>query len=574
MTTVVLNTVTRKVEVFSSARDVHARAEIADHKAAANPHPQYLADADLAEVALSGDASDLASGTVPDARMPNWTGYNLASRTALEAANVPAAIVGLRLLGHATVGDGAGARYKRVTSEPAHPHKIQSADGAWWEEIFAVDVTVNIPSEYATLQEAIDRLSKQPVRRGARIILNIESGHAPASGIQVVDGDYGRFWVQSADAEVSLDTTWPDSESFIYGNNARLPVLDCLINAGSKGLVGIWANNASSVHVTSGSGIKNWGNAASGLTHAGQAIRVAHGSTAALGETVFSGAGSHGIRGTQGVTIFASAADISNAGGHALMLSRGTVFHGHDMNLSGAGEAAIRAARSYASVRGSHCQNAGTYGIWAFEGSIVAARGANCSGAGIDGVHCFQGGAYVDIDAGTVSSCTGRGILATDGSTVVATGATINENGTTGISANDGSKVACVGATISENVGRALWITDGASINARDVVIDATGSGGTNTVEVARGGYACLTNATITNSPGHGVNFADGARGDLTSASITGSTTKDIVVEDGSIVSARNCTTSTSGTSGNHPDSADVAPTTFNAISSRGILFA
>jgi hypothetical protein len=41
MTTVVLNTVTRKVEVFSSARDVQARAEIADHKAAADPHPQY-----------------------------------------------------------------------------------------------------------------------------------------------------------------------------------------------------------------------------------------------------------------------------------------------------------------------------------------------------------------------------------------------------------------------------------------------------------------------------------------------------------------------------------------------------
>lgn len=411
MTTVVLNTVTRKVEVFSSARDVQARAEIADHKAAADPHPQYLADADIADVALSGDASDLTAGTVPDARMPNWTGYNLASRTALEAANVPAAIDVLSLLGHATVGDGGGAHYKRTASQPVHPNKIQSADGAWWEEMFAVDVTVNIPSEFATLQDAIDRLSKQPVRRGARIILNIESGHAPASGIQVADGDYGRFWIQSVDAEVSLDASWPNSESFVYGNNARLPVLDCVINAGSKGLVGIWANNASNAYVTSSSGIKNWGNAASGLTNAGQAVRVAHGSTAALGGSIFSGAGSHGIRATQGVTVFATTADFSNAGGHALMLSRGTIFHGHDMNLSGAGEAAVRAGRSYASVRGSNCQNAGTYGIWAFEGSIVAARGANCSGAGIDGVHCFQGGAYVDIDAGTVSNCIGRGIL-------------------------------------------------------------------------------------------------------------------------------------------------------------------
>lgn len=133
MTTVVLNTVTRKVEVFSSARDVQARTEIADHKAAVDPHPQYLADADIAEVALSGDAGDLTAGTVPDARMPNWTGYSRASRTALEAANVPAAVDGLRLLGHTAPGDGGGARYKRVASEPGHPGKIQSADGSWWE---------------------------------------------------------------------------------------------------------------------------------------------------------------------------------------------------------------------------------------------------------------------------------------------------------------------------------------------------------------------------------------------------------------------------------------------------------
>lgn len=59
MTTVVLNTTTRKVEVFSSARDVQARADIADHQAAANPHPQYLGQADAADVATSGNAADV-----------------------------------------------------------------------------------------------------------------------------------------------------------------------------------------------------------------------------------------------------------------------------------------------------------------------------------------------------------------------------------------------------------------------------------------------------------------------------------------------------------------------------------
>lgn len=85
MTTVVLNTTTRKVEVFSSARDVQARA------------------------------------------------YGHDSKPALEAATVPAGIPLLFVRGYAVAGDGGAAHYKRVASEPSHFGKIQSSDGAWWE---------------------------------------------------------------------------------------------------------------------------------------------------------------------------------------------------------------------------------------------------------------------------------------------------------------------------------------------------------------------------------------------------------------------------------------------------------
>lgn len=85
MTTVVLNTTTRKVEVFSSARDVQARA------------------------------------------------YGHDSQPALEAATVPAGIPLLFVRGYAVAGDGGAAHYKRVASEPSHFGKIQSSDGAWWE---------------------------------------------------------------------------------------------------------------------------------------------------------------------------------------------------------------------------------------------------------------------------------------------------------------------------------------------------------------------------------------------------------------------------------------------------------
>lgn len=85
MTTVVLNSTTRKVEAFSSARDVQARA------------------------------------------------YGHDSRPALGAAIVPAGIGHVFLRGYAEAGDGGAAHYKRVASEPSHFGKIQSSDGAWWE---------------------------------------------------------------------------------------------------------------------------------------------------------------------------------------------------------------------------------------------------------------------------------------------------------------------------------------------------------------------------------------------------------------------------------------------------------
>lgn len=71
------------------------------------------------------DAAEGAAETVVVAR------YN--SKAAVEAATVDAAVQSIQLTGYYAAGDGGGALYKRVETEPAHAGKIQSADGAWWE---------------------------------------------------------------------------------------------------------------------------------------------------------------------------------------------------------------------------------------------------------------------------------------------------------------------------------------------------------------------------------------------------------------------------------------------------------
>ncbi|MGI9514642.1 MAG: hypothetical protein ACR2OL_17220 [Anderseniella sp.] len=61
------------------------------------------------------------------------------ARADLAAADIAGNVNLVRIAGYSSVGDGGGAPYRRVVSEPSHAGKIQSNDGAWWE---LADLTV------------------------------------------------------------------------------------------------------------------------------------------------------------------------------------------------------------------------------------------------------------------------------------------------------------------------------------------------------------------------------------------------------------------------------------------------
>src|SRR5690606_14539359 len=54
-------------------------------------------------------------------------------RSTAIAESFPVNVQFVETAGYSSVGDGGGALYKKVSSEPSHPGKFQSADGAWWE---------------------------------------------------------------------------------------------------------------------------------------------------------------------------------------------------------------------------------------------------------------------------------------------------------------------------------------------------------------------------------------------------------------------------------------------------------
>lgn len=88
-----------------------------------------LAKADTSVQTVNGNSPDGAGNVVVDAE---FTQEQDSRATAILATFAPT-VEWVRTAGHASAGDGGGALYRRVLSQPSHAGKFQSADGAWWE---------------------------------------------------------------------------------------------------------------------------------------------------------------------------------------------------------------------------------------------------------------------------------------------------------------------------------------------------------------------------------------------------------------------------------------------------------
>lgn len=87
--------------------------------------------------------------------------------------------------GYYSAGDGGGAQYVRVSLEPSHAGKLQSADGAWWEMVEASPVNVKSfgavnDNSTNNLAAFIDAISYAHAKGGLRV-------HIPA-GVWAHDG--------------------------------------------------------------------------------------------------------------------------------------------------------------------------------------------------------------------------------------------------------------------------------------------------------------------------------------------------------------------------------------------------
>lgn len=80
----------------------------------------------------SGNANTLSEPqSQPESSRPSAGLYD--SLTAVSNTLIPSSLNAIELRGYSTAGDGGGATYRRTATEPEHPGKLQSRDGAWWE---------------------------------------------------------------------------------------------------------------------------------------------------------------------------------------------------------------------------------------------------------------------------------------------------------------------------------------------------------------------------------------------------------------------------------------------------------
>lgn len=351
-------------------------------------------------------------------------------------------------------------------------------------EFLTEDITVNIPSEFPSLQEAVDYWSSVKPSNNTRIIIRIESGHKLTKGLLVQNGDFGHFRIESEDEEVFLDkgNFQGPSESqsdpngnLILGVNARMPVLACLINMEGIGHSGYHASHSSNGMVEPNCGVKN--SAFSGL-ECSNSVVWAH-------KSIFTGC-YYGYRAQQSGTIMAQNGNASDCISDGVLASRGSTIQFAEGNASNCKGNAVRAQRSRIVCMDSDLSNAGKVAVYATQASQITVTYANCKDAGEEAIY------------------------ATDCSQVSAGAANCSNAGSTAIYANRASQIDADGANAKDCRSKhaAVLSEKGSQINAHKV--DTTGHQGTG-FKVTNGAFITCTDSIGKLSQQENIITANGA---------------------------------------------------------------
>ncbi len=164
-----------------------------------------------------------------------------------------------------------------------------------------------------------------------------------------------------------------------------------------------------------------------------------------------------------------SGCGVQDAGSYGIYAAEGSTINATGADASGAGSHGIFAySGSTINAAGANASGAGGHGLFAAEGSTINATGADASDAGNYGLHAAHG-STINAQNANASGAGSYGIFATSSSTINAAGADASGAGSSGIFASDGSTVNAYGADASGAGQYGIRVYSGSTINAHDV---------------------------------------------------------------------------------------------------------
>lgn len=419
-------------------------------------------------------------------------------------ALAPGASEQVYVRGRVTNGDGGQGVF---VWDPANRSSEVAADGGAWEWVapasatngasgawrrltyptLTADRTVAVPSEYATLQAAVDAQSKWPVAQGTTLSINIESGHALLSGLLVQDGDYGHLQIVSEDAEVPVVGGF--SGKVMESVNARAPKWACVVDlAASPNSDGLHINNASTGFVAEGAGVKN----------GSRGLHVSNGSTCYADDSVFTGFAQAGIHLSRSANCQFSGADVSGCstgGGNfgALYASRSSTGHGTGVDASNSGSVAVRAQR----------------------GAVLNVPGVVVSGAGqvVGSSPAFNatlgGSIYTGSDSPVALGLKGPLLSAQNGSVVsLGTVTVTNSESFSGVAVEVRAARLDATLTISGYTGNVVFALQAAQVDIRGSSID----GGNNLILCEQGAMVSARSTAFANASANAISVQRGGQ--------------------------------------------------------------
>jgi hypothetical protein len=446
-------------------------------------------------------------------------------------------------------------------------------------------ITVRVPTDAPTLQDAFDHLIPVTLQPDQLINVVIEAGHQLTVGLSLKFGDYSHFRISSDDAVVNLALGF----TFVTVNNSVLSFEQChapdvAIKVDAGGLGGrayVYQSATGKIEETFGA-----------INAGTDCLYLNSGSIVNAFRTVWNGAGRHGGWVTRTSFLDAEESSFSNATQFGITVRRGSRANITNSLVNDNGSIGLFCTRSYVNFQGredaigpqlAECNDNGDDGVIVTRGSQATLTGLKANNNATSGI-LVASGSIADFDFGTATGNGVAGVRAINAGVVSAISSTITGNDRNIICTGAGSAVdaqnstltgstsvivQCVGGgrvsldgATGNNAGTiAIECRDGANVSAQDATFNSAGSIGI----LCQNAVVSAPRATIQSATTEGVRVISGTvyfqNGNAQRTPGT-DTTSDINITDGSIIHAN-------GAVGGY--AAAIVPNTISG--NRGILF-